>query len=229
MEETKNNIALGTNQILSIIILAIWVFSISFFNLSRFLSDFNIILTFIPCSIISMAFWFDFPSKAVILFLASSICFSVLTINQSYNNKIRIKKIKKAKKIRRVKRSKYIIKKIQKAINKYAYKNQMYPNPKSSGDSITTRNGENTLQAILSNIYDAGDGIKYISKLPKTMYSKNRSGNFVCVVSKKSHYLSNQSQYQNCLLNSFSKTPKLNNQGYIYYAKDGLIRYNSKN
>ncbi|MCO4783779.1 MAG: hypothetical protein KC646_15740 [Candidatus Cloacimonetes bacterium] len=118
---------------------------------------------------------------------------------------------------------------IKSAIQLYHVRQSKFPQTTVSGDTKTTLDNKKTLEAILSNTGDHGDGTEYIQgAVPAELISSEMGDNYVCIIQTKIEYLSDQSHRQNCINSKIPNAIGKTVGGYLYYPQEGLIRLNFK-
>lgn len=216
METIDDKVNFGWSQLFSILLLTFWVFIISFYPFKLYNPDAIAIFTFIPLAIVACCFWFDYFKSAIALFIVTLIFFVITAIGVESIHQAKIQKMK-------YKKAKYEFRQLKKAIESYRITYQNYPNPTTSGNLLTTALGSNTLQKVLSRrINDR----PFYSQFPDAHLSNGLDASFVCVVTTPKHFLKNQYNYENCILDHNTTIPTTQSQGYVYHPDSGTIRHN---
>ncbi|MCJ8344844.1 hypothetical protein MJH12_04835 [bacterium] len=212
MTNKENHISIG--QILAIINALFGVFlSWTIFKNERIELVQYILLIFIPFFVISILFWANYYIPAFIVlslfFTFSSGCTLVFDENARHST------------------TRNNLAAIRSAINVYQSNNNKFPSPTISGATNSSQSGHNSLEAILSNQRDMGDGQEYIGgAIPPELISDKHGNNFVCIVADGVEYYSDQSNYNKCQNNYPDDKPNQLNGGFVYFSEKGLIRPN---
>lgn len=117
---------------------------------------------------------------------------------------------------------------IRSAIGLYRSRHSAFPAPTVSGSRKATQNQENTLEAILTNTGDFGDGTEYIrGHISGELISNAQETSYVCIIRDVNEYYANQSDFGACESPSSEDTaPTGNGGGYVYCPINGNIRLN---
>ncbi|MBT3783577.1 type II secretion system protein [bacterium] len=117
---------------------------------------------------------------------------------------------------------------IRSAIGLFRSRHSAFPKPSVSGGRKATQNTENTLEAILTNTNDFGDGSEYIrGNISGELVSNAQETSYVCIITDTAEYYSNQSDYSGCENPSGEDTtPTGNGGGFVYCPTNGNIRLN---
>ena len=113
------------------------------------------------------------------------------------------------------------------AVSLYRSRHSAFPKPTESGGTVATRNGANTLEAILTNTGGKGDGTEYIrGGIAGELISMPKGNNFVCIINTIEEFYKDQSDFSNCVGTTGDDQPTGNGGGFLYCPVNGAMRLN---
>lgn len=119
---------------------------------------------------------------------------------------------------------------LRSAISLFRSRHSKFPQPTASGGRKATQNGENTLEAILTNTGGFGDGTEYIrGNIAGELLSSSQETAYTCVVKDVASFYQDQASFDGCESPSSEDPPPSGSApggGYVYCPVNGALRLN---